>query len=73
MKIENQHETESRYVLELIKMNITQLLEIALATTDEHIDRHYGGEMDLLMLIDGYMDLCEKYMVLSGYRSPRRE
>lgn len=72
MKIENQYETGSNYTLELIKQNITQLLEIALSTTDEHIDRHYGGEKELVELIDKYMDLCEKYMVLSGRRSPMR-
>lgn len=53
---------DTNAIINLIKKNISQLLTIALDTTDEHIELHYGGEEGLLALISGYVDLLAKYM-----------
>lgn len=43
----------------LCKANIRQLLTIGIADSDEHIDRHFGGEMGLIEVVQGYIDLTE--------------
>lgn len=44
----------------LILTNISQLLEIAVGASDEHIRKTFGGEHGLLELIEGYFDLAEQ-------------
>lgn len=47
-------------VKSLVLTNISQLLEIAIGATDEHISKTFGGEHELLKLIEGYFDLAER-------------
>ena len=42
------------------KLNIKELLQIAYADTDRHIEEHYGGEQGLLAVIEGYIHLIEE-------------
>ena len=42
------------------KLNIKELLQIGYADTDKHIEEHYGGELGLLTVIDGYLRVLEK-------------
>ena len=46
--------------IELVNKNISQLLYIALYNTDEHIENHFGGEIELLQVINGYIDLLDR-------------
>lgn len=46
--------------IELVNKNISQLLYIALYNTDEHIEKHFGSETELLKVINGYMDLLDR-------------
>lgn len=46
--------------IELVNKNISQLLYIALYNTDEHIENHFGGEIELLRVINGYLDLLDR-------------
>ena len=50
---------QTQRMVELTKENICQLLYIGLHNTDEHIDRHFGGEKEL-------MDLIQRYSILLG-------
>ena len=50
---------QTQRMIELTKENICQLLYIGLYNTDEHIDRHFGGEKEL-------MDLIQRYSILLG-------
>lgn len=47
------------------KLNIKQLLTIGYADTDEHIEKHFGGEIGLLNVIDGYVQTLENLYKLS--------
>lgn len=42
------------------KLNIKQLLVIGYGDTDEHIEKHFGGEIGLLKVIDGYVQTLER-------------
>lgn len=57
------YSTDKNTQIELVKQNITQLLVIALYNTDEHIEKHFGGETELLQVINGYMDLLDRLEV----------
>ena len=50
---------QTQRMIELAKENICQLLYIGLHNTDERIDRHFGGEKEL-------MDLIQRYSILLG-------
>ena len=50
---------QTQRMIELTKENICQLLYIGLHNTDEYIDRHFGGEKEL-------MDLIQRYSILLG-------
>lgn len=54
------YSTDKNVQIDLVKQNITQLLIIALYNTDEHIENHFGGETELLKVINGYMDLLDR-------------
>lgn len=36
---------------------------IALYNTDEHIEKHFGSETELLQVINGYLDLLDRLEV----------
>ena len=48
----------------LAKGNICQLMELALYDSDEHIEKHFGGEFALLGVIKSYVELLEKLQVI---------
>lgn len=50
---------QTQQMIELTKENICQLLFIGIHNTDEYIDRHFGGEKEL-------MDLIQRYAILLG-------
>ena len=50
---------QTQRMVELAKENICQLLYIGIHNTDEHIDKHFGGEKEL-------MDLIQRYSILLG-------
>lgn len=50
-------EEQTQRMIELTKENICQLLYIGIHNTDEHIERHFGGEKEL-------MDLIQRYAIL---------
>ena len=50
---------QTQQMIELTKENICQLLFIGIHNTDEHIDRHFGGEKELI-------DLIQRYAILLG-------
>lgn len=50
---------QTQRMIELAKENICQLLFIGIHNTDEHIDRHFDGEKEL-------MDLIQRYAILLG-------
>lgn len=52
-------EEQTQRMVELTKENICQLLYIGIHNTDEHIDKHFGGEKEL-------MDLIQRYSILLG-------
>lgn len=52
-------EEQTQRMIELAKENICQLLYIGIHNTDEHIDKHFGGEKEL-------MDLIQRYSILLG-------
>ncbi len=54
------YSTDKKVQIDLVNQNITQLLYIALYNTDEHIENHFGGEIELLRVINGYMDLLDR-------------
>lgn len=54
------YSTDKNVQIDLVNQNITQLLAIALYNTDEHIEKHFGGETELLQVINGYMDLLDR-------------
>ena len=54
------YSTDKNVQIDLVNQNITQLLYIALYNTDEHIENHFGGEIELLRVINGYMDLLDR-------------
>lgn len=41
------------------KLNIKQLLAIGYGDVDEHIEKHFGSEIGLLNVIDGYVQTLE--------------
>lgn len=47
------------------KLNIKQLLTIGYGDTDEHIEKHFGGEIGLLNAIDGYVQTLENLYKLA--------
>lgn len=47
-------EEQTQRMIELTKENICQLLYIGIHNTDEHIERHFGGEKELMGLIQRY-------------------
>ena len=55
---ENEKEQTQR-MIGLTKENVCQLLYIGLHNSDEQIDRHFGGEKEL-------MDLIQRYAILLG-------
>ena len=50
---------QTQRMIELAKENICQLLYIGIHNTDEHIDKHFGGEKEL-------MDLIQRYSIFLG-------
>ena len=54
------YSTDKNVQIDLVNQNITQLLVIALYNTVEHIEKHFGGETELLQVINGYMDLLDR-------------
>lgn len=50
---------QTQRMIELTKENICQLLYIGIHYTDEHINRRFGGEKEL-------MDLIQRYSILLG-------
>lgn len=48
-----------RELTTLCKLNIKQLLTMAITESDEHIEKHFGGEKELIEIIQGYIDLTE--------------
>lgn len=54
------YSTDKNVQIDLVNQNITQLLIIALHNTDEHIEKHFGGETELLQVINGYIDLLDR-------------
>ena len=52
-------EEQTQRMVELTKENICQLLYIGIHNTDEHIDKHFGGEKEL-------MDLIQRCSILLG-------
>lgn len=46
------------------KLNIKELLQIGFADSDKHIGEHYGGEIGLLNVIDGYVQTLENLIEL---------
>lgn len=50
---------ETQRLIELTKENIGQLLWIGIHNTDAHIESHFGGEKEL-------MDLIQRYAILLG-------
>lgn len=54
------YSTDKKVQIDLVNQNITQLLYIALYSTDEHIENHFGGEKQLLEVINGYLDLLDR-------------
>ena len=54
------YSTDKNIQIELVKQNITQLLVIGVYNTDEHIEKHFGGEKQLLEVINGYLDLLDR-------------
>ena len=52
-------EEQTQRMIELTKDNICQLLYIGIHNTDEHIEKHFGGEKEL-------MDLIQRYAILLG-------
>lgn len=50
---------QTQRMIRLTKENICQLLYIGIHNTDEHIDRHFGSEKEL-------MDLIQRYAILLG-------
>jgi|GEM_PF-4051254 hypothetical protein len=53
------YEPTYRELVTLSKANIRQLLTIGIADSDEHIEKHFGGEIGLIETIQGYIDLTE--------------
>lgn len=47
------------------RINIQQLLQIGYVNSDEHIERHFGGESGLLDIINGYVELAGDLMELA--------
>lgn len=47
------------------KLNIKQLLAIGYRDTDKHIEKHFGGEIGLLNVIDGYVQTLENLYKLA--------
>ena len=58
-EMEESKEEQTQRMIELTKENICQLLYIGIHNSDEHIDRHFGGEKEL-------MDLIQRYAILLG-------
>lgn len=58
-KVTRHYVCTAQACMELCLANIECLLHIALADSDEHI-RQLGGERELLVLINGYMDLITR-------------
>ena len=54
------YSTDKNVQIDLVNQNITQLLIIALHNTDEHIEKHFGSETELLQVINGYLDLLDR-------------
>ena len=54
------YSTDKKVQIDLVNQNITQLLYIALYNTDEHIEKHFGSETELLRVINGYLDLLDR-------------
>lgn len=54
------YSTDKNVQIDLVNQNITQLLYIALYNTDEHIENHFGGEIELLRVINGYLNLLDR-------------
>lgn len=54
------YSTDKNIQIELVKQNITQLLVIGVYNTDEQIEKHFGGEKQLLEVINGYLDLLDR-------------
>lgn len=46
--------SKTEIIVDKVKDNIIQLLQIGLYNTDENIKEVYGGEQGLLNLINGY-------------------
>jgi hypothetical protein len=53
------YEPTYRELVTLSKANIRQLLTIGITDSDEHIEKHFGGEIGLIETIQGYIDLTE--------------
>ncbi len=53
------YEPTYRELVTLSKANIRQLLTIGIADSDEHIEKHFGGEMGLIEVIQGYIKLTD--------------
>lgn len=51
------YEPTYRELITLCKANIRQLLTIGIADSDEHIEKHFGGEIELIEVIKGYVEL----------------
>lgn len=58
-EINHHYECTVEASIELCFANLECLLRIALADTDEHIEK-LGGEAHLLELMNGYLDLAER-------------
>lgn len=64
-KVTQHYECTVKENLELCFANLESLLHIALADSDEHI-RQMGGEVHLLGLMNGYLDLAERLVAYKG-------
>lgn len=57
----------------LCKLNIEQLLRIGYKSTDAHIENHFGGEIGLLNVIDGYVQILKKLYALKPKQYIQKE
>lgn len=59
--------SKTEIIVDKVKDNIIQLLQIGLYNTDENIKEVYGGEQGLLNLINGYWRLLDEFNLLMRY------
>ena len=55
------------------KLNIKELLQIAYADSDKHINEQYGGEIGLLNAVDGYIQTIKEICKLEETEKEIRE